>query len=47
MARLNLLFIFGDEQRAYTMAAYGNPRMQELTALIRCWQERTGDEVDL
>jgi hypothetical protein len=22
------------------------PRMQELTARIRCWQEKTGDEVD-
>ncbi|HUV95531.1 MAG TPA: hypothetical protein VMX14_12000 [Anaerolineae bacterium] len=47
MTKLNLLFIFADEQRADTMAAYGNPRMQELTARIRRWQEKTADEVDL
>jgi len=28
MTRLNLLFIFTDEQRADTMAAYGNPHIE-------------------
>ena len=45
----NLLFIFTDEQRYDTMAAYGNERIEtaNLAGRIRPWRERTGDPVEL
>ena len=43
----NLLFIFTDEQRADTMACYGNDRISDLAARIRARQRRTGDNAPL